>query len=252
MSSTVGLTACVLTPDAEACVAECLVSLAFADERLVLDGGSRDCSVEVARAHGALEERPFTDFADQRNLAAALARHDWVFFVDADERVTDSLRSSVQEALSSLGPDDAAFGVRRRNFYLGRWLRHGAWEPDVVVRLYDRRRARWHGPVHERLRLDSGLKPRLIIGTLEHRSLRSLEDQVARLNRHSSIASGRGRWPGLKMLLRLPVRFLRASGLKLGFLEGRVQAMLSAFVSFLMYAKQLERSMAPEPRDPQP
>jgi glycosyltransferase involved in cell wall biosynthesis len=242
------LSACVLTLNARERVEPCVASLGFADEILVLDSGSTDGTAELCRGLGCrVEEHVFQDYATQRNLCAALAKHDWVLFVDADERVDAELAEAIQEALRAGPPPVPAFALRRRNHYLGRWLRHGAWEPDLVVRLYDRGHARWEGAVHERLRLDASVRPRLLPGTLEHRSFRTLSEQLERLDRYTSMAAERPvRWPLLHLILRPPARFLRAYVLKLGFLEGRVglvQAGMTAFAAFLKYAKHLERSL---------
>lgn len=144
------LTAIVLTLDAERHIAACLAGLAWADERVVLDGGSRDNTIERARRMGArVHVRRFDDFARQRNYALALARTPWVFFVDADERVDDALAAEIRAALGETSHD--GLWVPRRNIILGAWVRHGGWYPDYQLRVlrrgfavYDERR-----PVHE-------------------------------------------------------------------------------------------------------
>jgi glycosyltransferase involved in cell wall biosynthesis len=144
------LTAIVLTLDAARHIEACLAGLAWAEERVVLDGGSRDATIALARAAGArVHIRRFDDFARQRNYALALARTPWVFFVDADERVDDALAAELRTAVRDTSHD--GFWVPRRNIILGGWVRHGGWYPDYQLRVlrrgyaaYDERR-----PVHE-------------------------------------------------------------------------------------------------------
>lgn len=144
------LTAIVLTLDIARHVEGCLATLGWADERVVLDGGSRDDTVDRARRAGArVHVRAFDTFARQRNYALALARGDWVFFVDADERVGAALAAEVRAAV----PDTAHGGlwVPRRNVILGGWMRHGGWYPDYQLRVLRRGYARYdeRRPVHE-------------------------------------------------------------------------------------------------------
>jgi glycosyltransferase involved in cell wall biosynthesis len=144
------ISAVVLTGDEERHIAACLRSLAWADEQLVLDGGSRDRTVVLARAQGAtVQHRPFDDFAAQRQAALGLASCDWVLFVDADERVSTQLADEARVAVT--GGPHAAYRVPRRNYIWGRWIRGGGWWPDAQLRLLVRDRASYDrsGPVHE-------------------------------------------------------------------------------------------------------
>ncbi len=150
------ITAAVIARDEARHITACLAALAWADERLVLDGGSRDATVELARRAGArVERRPFDTFPRQRNAALDLARTEWTLFVDADERVTPALAAEVRAAARSAPPGIDGFAVPRRNLILGRWVRHGGWYPDYQLRLLRVGRARYDEarPVHEVVRL---------------------------------------------------------------------------------------------------
>ncbi len=248
------LTACILALNEHDKITACIESLDFAQEILVLDSESTDGTPELCRRLGCkVEIRPFDDYASQRNAAAKLAAHDWILFVDADERVTPHLQTAIKEALVTDSLKIAAYRIRRKNLYLGRWLRFGAWTPDYVVRFYDRRWGDWIGSPHEKLRLRPGATVQTLPGFLEHRSFRNLADQVDRLNRYSSLAIPQERrFPVLQMLLRPAWKFFRVYLLKLGFLEGRrglIQATISAFSTFLTWAKQVEKDLAPSSHD---
>jgi len=133
------LTAAVIARDEEQLLGDCVQSLGFADERLVLvDAATRDRTREIARGLGArVEERVFDNFAAQRDAALALATGDWVLFVDADERVTSDLRTEVLNTIERPG-GCRGFWIPRHNYLLGRVIRHAGWFPDYQLRLLER------------------------------------------------------------------------------------------------------------------
>src|SRR5438094_5357225 len=142
----------VITRDAAAQLADCLASAAFAAEAIVVDSGSRDDTVDIARRSGArVVAQSWLGFGPQKNFAVAQASHDWVLCLDADERLTPPLASAIGTAIAAQTGTTApaAYAMARRNRFLGRWLAHGEGYPDWNVRLFDRRRARWtDDPVH--------------------------------------------------------------------------------------------------------
>jgi glycosyltransferase involved in cell wall biosynthesis len=153
----VPVTVVVLTRDEEANIARCLASLAWASQVLVVDSGSADGTLSLARSAGAdVVERPWLGFSAQRELALRLAeaRHDWIYFVDADEWVSPQLAAEIAGQLRS--PACAAFTHRLRLVFMGTWIRHCGWyRGSWVVRLVDRRYTKYDGSlVGERARVD--------------------------------------------------------------------------------------------------
>jgi (heptosyl)LPS beta-1,4-glucosyltransferase len=149
------ISAVVLAGNEEANIADCLDTLQWADELLVLDSYSDDSTVEIARRMGAeVRQRRFDNYALQRNAALGMASRDWVLFVDADERVTEELA----EEITVVVEDDAFDGwwVPRKNYIFGKWIRHAGWYPDHQLRLLRRARARYdeRREVHELVALD--------------------------------------------------------------------------------------------------
>lgn len=245
------ITAVILARDEADRIATAVASVAFLDEVLVVDSGSRDGTQEVARAGGArVVELPWQGFAAQRNQAAALAAHDWVLMVDADERVDERLRAALEGLRAGGEPAWAACAVRRTVHALGRWIRHGGWGRERRLRLYDRRRARWAGAVHEWLEVQ-GAQGADLAGLLEHRPFRSLQDHWQRLGRYAELAAqemhAAGRrcgWSDLR--LRPLVRFLKMYVLRLGFLDGwagYVLARLEAAYVLAKYARLRELAL---------
>lgn len=150
------ISAVVLARNEERHLPDCLRSLRWADEVLLVDSGSTDRTREIATAAGArVEVRPFTHFGDQRQAALEMARGEWVFFVDADERVPSELAAEVQEVVARQGPE-VGWWVPRRNFFWGREVRHAGWAPDYQLRLLRRDKACYDRTaiVHEVARLD--------------------------------------------------------------------------------------------------
>lgn len=150
------VTAAVIATNEAANIGACLAALAWADARLVLDGGSTDGTPELAaRGGAAVRRRPFDTFPRQRNAALDLVETDWTLFVDADERVTPALAAEVRARVAAGGPK-AGYWIPRRNLILGRWIRGGGWYPDEQLRLLRTGRARYDEavPVHEVVRLD--------------------------------------------------------------------------------------------------
>ena len=220
------LSACIITFNEADRLADCLASLAFCDDIVVVDSGSTDATVAIARQAGArVFERPFEGFRSQKQFAVEQARFDWVLCLDADERVDDTLRASIQ-AERALGFDHVAgYRFARLSNYFGRFLRHGNAYPDRVLRLFDRRRGGWRGKreVHEAASVDGPV--RTLAGDLLHFPYRSLEQQLAKTQRYARMMAEhdfkRGRRASLVGLVLSPAwRFWRGYLLRAGFLDG--------------------------------
>lgn len=132
---------------------DCLASVAWADEIVLLDSGSSDNTLEVARAAGAkvFIDTDWQGYGIQRQRAQSFATGDYVLMIDTDERVTPELQQSLQSVLASPKPG-AVYSIARRNYFLGRFMRHSGWYPDRVMRLYERERYQYNSNlVHESL-----------------------------------------------------------------------------------------------------
>jgi hypothetical protein len=187
---------------------------------------------------------------EQKNVALAAARGEWVLALDADEALLPALAREVQERLASPPPDATGFELNRVTFHLGRWIRHGEFFPDWQLRLFRRDAGVWAGVnPHGRVRVRGRVER--LGGELAHWSYRDLADQVERIQDFSSIQAraylAEGRPVRLRdMVLRPPARFLRAYLLKQGFRDGVpgfVIAAATAFHVFLKYAKHWELSL---------
>jgi glycosyltransferase involved in cell wall biosynthesis len=232
-------------------IAAAIGSAAWADEVIVVDAESTDDTRAIALAGGAsVHTRAWTGYVDQKNHAASLASHDWIFSLDADERVTPALAAEVREVLAR-GAPCSAYRVPRVTFHLGRWIRTTDFYPDFQTRLYDRRAASWRGKhVHESVGASGPVGQ--LTSELEHYSYRDLADHLDRINRYTSLAARQMHEAGRRarivdLVVHPPAAFLRNYLLRRGFLDGAVGLTLSlvnAYSVLLKFAKlwELERT----------
>ena len=248
------VSATIITLNESEHIAAAIESVAWADEIIVVDSGSTDDTVAIARAAGArVDLRAWSGWVDQKNYAATLARHDWIFSLDADERVSPPLADEIRTVLER-EPARRAYRMPRATFHLGRWIRTTDFYPDYQTRLYDRRAARWQGKyVHESVAPDSG-RPGQLRGEILHYSYRDLRDQIERINHYTTLASRqmyeRGRRANaLDLLVQPPAAFARNYLLRRGVLDGTAGLTISpmqAWSVFLKFAKLWELSRSPD------
>ncbi len=230
------LSACVIAYNEADRIGDCLHSLAFCDDIVVVDSGSTDATREIAESLGArVLVRAFDGFRTQKDFAVKQARHDWVLCLDADERVGDELRTAIEAARGRGFADAAGYRFARMSWYFGRFLRHGTAYPDRVLRLFDRRRGGWRGDreIHEAVSVDGPVTT--LGGDLLHYPFRSLLQMLDKKQGYAAMMAehehARGKRASLPKLLLSPGwRFFRSYVLRLGFLDG-VPGLLEAFVS---------------------
>jgi len=239
------LSVVLVTRNAAAQLPDCLASVAFADEVVVVDSDSDDGTADVAARYGArVLRKEWLGFGRQKQFAVEQAAHDWVLCLDADERVSPELAASLVRTL--IAPAQPVYRMARRNRFLGRWLRHGEGYPDWSARLFDRRRARWsEDAVHERV---IGEPVGALEGDLLHESAQDLGRYLEKQNRYTTLAAAelyrQGRSAGIADLAVSPLaRFVKFYLLRLGFLDGLpglVHISIGCMNSFMKYAKLME------------
>jgi glycosyltransferase involved in cell wall biosynthesis len=240
------LSAVLITRNASAVLEACLDGLAFVDEIVIVDSGSTDGTVEIAKRRGArVVQKEWLGFGMQKQVAVEQASHDWVLCLDADEHVSSDLAQSIQAALAA--PVSPVYRMPRRNRFLGRWLAHGEGYPDWSPRLFNRMNARWSDDlVHEKVLF--AVTPGTLKGDLMHDSSDDLAAYLDRQNRYTTLAARQafeqGRSANVLHLLCSPVvRFLKFYLMRLGFLDGLpglLHISIGCMNSYLKYAKLIE------------
>jgi glycosyltransferase involved in cell wall biosynthesis len=237
------LSAIIITKNEAANIGECLDSVAFCDERIVVDSGSHDDTVKIAEGRGArVSFHAFEGFGRQRNYALSFAQGDWILSIDADERISPALATQIQSAIRNDAFD--GYEVSRSSSFCGRVMRHSGWSPDYVLRLCRRSRVRSTDDlVHERLICDGPVSR--LSDPLIHHPVRRIEDALSRMDRYSTasaemlFAKGRRVW-FVTGMVRGAYAFFRTYVLRAGFLDGRegfLLAVLNAEGVYYRYMK---------------
>jgi len=239
------ITATVITLNEEHNIAAALESVAWADEIIVVDSQSSDRTVEIARTFtDRIYSRLWPGYSAQKNFAAEQATNDWIFSLDADERVSRELAGELQQLKLGAEPEAAGYRMPRLTFYLGRWIKHSGWRPDNKLRLYHRKRARWKGDyVHETLEADGEVGR--LNGDILHYTVRDAGEHHLRMDRYTTLAAqqrfSRGNRASRASLFVSPVIvFFRSYIFKLGFLDGIPGLAIARFAAHYEFLKNLK------------
>lgn len=244
------ISACVIVFNEERKIRRCLESLAWCDEIVVLDSFSTDQTVAICREYtDRIFQHVWLGYVGQRNQVRQMARHNWILNIDSDEEVSPALREEILEEFEH-GPGDLrGFEFPRQVYYLGKWIRHGEWYPDVKLRLFHKDYGRSEGEEpHDKVVVNGPVKR--LRYPLWHYTYDDLRDHMDTLDRFSTISARqkfvqRPRFHPTDLVFRPPLRFLKGYFLKLGFLDGwhgLVIAIISSFGAFMKYAKLWELS----------
>lgn len=246
------LSVVVITHNEEDRLGACLESVRWADEIVVVDSRSTDGTRALAASFGArVIERDWPGYVEQKNFALEQATMDWVLCVDADERVSEPLAEAIRRVLAFPGEGPVGYEMARHVFYLGRWINHGGWYPDVKTRLVRRGKGRWIGDdPHDKLTADGPVAR--LPGDLVHHTYRNYSHQLQIIDRFSDVVVKRyldqyeSFRPGYVvplMLVHPPIKFFECYVWKLGFLDGLpgfIISVASAFYVFSKYVKAWE------------
>jgi glycosyltransferase involved in cell wall biosynthesis len=246
------LSVIVITRNEERNIVECLQSVAWADDIVVVDAESSDRTAELARQFThKVTVTPWRGFSEAKGVALKGTSNEWVLWIDADERVPPGLQSEIRETLRDGAPSFAGFSMGRRAYFLGKWIRHCGWYPGYVLRLFRRDAGAFTGSrVHERLDL-RGPAGRLKHDLLHHTD-ETLYQYFAKFNSYTSLAAADVRQEGKRcslgdLLARPAYMFFKMYLLRGGFLDGMhglVLSLLSASYVFVKYAKLRELGTA--------
>ena len=241
----------IVTKDEEKNIEDALKSVAGADEIIIVDAFSTDRTLEICRAYtDKIFQHEWKGFAAQKQLAVDYATGPWVFLLDADERVTPELKKEIAEKVSPSFQalhDSYGFYMPRKNFFLGRWIRHSGWWPDYTLRLFRKDKAALENrEVHEKVVTDGPTA--YLQNPLEHYTYRTIADFLRKTENYSTLAAREIRktsgGPGIFSVAAKPaVTFIKMFFFRLGFLDGAyglLLALLYSYYTFLKYVKAWE------------
>lgn len=253
-----GLSACIITLNEEDNLPDCLQSLDFAEEIVIVDSGSTDGTRKIATQAGArFFTRKFDNYIQQKNHAISLAKGPWILFLDADERISPELREQIlglrdQEgfirAISAKKREVSGFRMPRLTYYLGRWIRHSGWYPDYSIRLFRKGEGRFVGKTfHEKVEVHGEYAT--LRGPILHYSYRNIQEHLNIINRYSDLFAeerlAAGKSNGVLFSIgEAVVKFLSMYLWRFGFLDGKtglVIAVLGSYYNFLKYIKVWEK-----------
>lgn len=242
----------VITKNEEEMIANCLATLSFADEIIVVDSGSTDNTVFLAQREGAkVVVTKHGTFKDWRNRGLSEVTCDWVLYIDADERVTPKLANEITQIIQFTS--NAAFTLKRNNIHFGKWMRHGGWENDSLVRLFKRSNLkRWEGDVHEHAVVEG------VIGQLKeplvHLTHRSVKDGLAKsiiwtdIEARLLLEAGAPKVTVFTLLRKMKMEFIRRLLFQKGYqdgMEGWIESLQQAINRFFVYERLWELQQKP-------
>ncbi len=245
------ISACVTTFNEERNIVRCLKSVAWCDEILVVDSFSTDRTVELCRSFTErVHQHQWLGYIGQKNLARTMATHPWILFVDADEEVSPELRDEIERELAANETEIAGYQFPRIVNYLGRWIRHGEWYPDLKLRLFLKTKGHSGGQEpHDQVVIEGRVKT--LKGHLHHYTYNDLFEHLETMNRFSTISAQEKRRAGetgrlSDIVFRPMLRFFKAYFLRRGWMDGRrgfLIACVSSFGACMKYAKMWEAGL---------
>ncbi len=241
------VSAVIVTKDEEENIQDAIGSVKDFSEIIVIDSYSSDRTVEICKKYTEkVFQEEWQGYAKQKQKGIERATMPWVLILDADERITPELKSEIAKVLDDKSHN--GFYIPRKNFFLGRWIRHGGWWPDYTLRLFRKDMAFIEErEVHEKVVVNGNTK--YLKNPMEHHTSRTLSDFLKKLEDYSTLSAkemGRkGRRPGILTITFRPfLTFSKMFFLRLAFLDGRyglILSLLYSYYTFLKYVKAWEK-----------
>lgn len=242
------IAALIITYNEEKNIRECLESINWCDEIVLVDSYSEDQTVAISREYTEkIYLRKFDDFAAQRNYALEKIESDWVLVIDADERVSGELRREIEEILNNNHVQ--AYQIPRKNYFLGKWIKYCGWYPDYTLRLFkNNHRLKYDGMVHEGIKIKGKINQ--LVNPLVHFTYKNLANYMNKINHYTTLwaedRGKKGKKIGLMYIFFRPLfEFIKKYFLKKGVLLGRqglILSILSSYYIFIRSAKLWEKN----------
>lgn len=242
------LAVAIITKNEENNIRSCLQSVSFAGQIVIVDSGSTDATLAIAREFGCdIFEEKWFGFGPQKQIAIDRCQQPWVLVLDADERIPLETAEAIKKIVTSSDTNTAGFCFPRKNFFQGRWIRHAGWWPDPVLRLFRREAGRMtEAAVHEAVEVQGPIEHLPVV--IEHYTESRLDKILQKIDRYSTLGAQEAFTSGKRSspwsaFFRASLTFLQDYFLRLGILDGRQGLNLAVTDSvnkFFKYAKLSE------------
>ena len=241
------ITAIIPTLNEEIHIKEAIKSVSFADEIIVIDSFSTDKTVEIAeKLNVRIIKRKFDDFSTQKNFAIEKASNDWIYILDADERVTPGVKEEILNAIKN-PKDNVGFYVRRTFFFMDRKINYGGCQRDKVVRLFLKEFCKYNGsPVHETITAKGKLG--FFKNKIDHFSFKNYDHYISKMNHYGALRGKEFHEKGKKvnlyhLLIKPPARFIIHYFIRLGFLDGFAGYVFAKSQAYGVYTRYVKLSL---------
>ena len=240
-----GISVCIITKNEENAIANCISSLSWANEVIVLDSFSEDRTLEIAKKMNArIYKRKFDNFAQQKNVCISYAKYEWVLSVDADEVVTENLSRQILQLLNNENIKYNGYKIPRITLYLNQWIKHSGWYPNYSIRLFKKNSGKFcSSAVHEKVIVTG--KVGKINFPLLHYSYRNISEHINKINFYSTLIANEKFSQGesssvLWAILKSISKFILTYFWRLGILDGKVGLIISVLGGYYNFQKYIK------------
>lgn len=229
------VSAVIICTNEESNIADCIKSILWADEIVVIDGGSEDKTLDIAKKYtDKIFVNEWKGFAVQRNFSLTKVNYDWVFSLDADERCSKELEAEIKEILTNENINYNGYKIPRKNFFLNKWIKHSGWYPGYQLRLFKKDCADVSDRlVHEKFIVKGNVG--ILKNDILHYTVKSISEFMNKVNKFSSLSAkekvNRKKVTLLDLIIRPPLSFIREYIFRKGFLDGVHGLMVALFNS---------------------